>query len=66
MFPRRALVDEAGVLRQQRVERRQIARDDRVGGALKIALAQAMENAGLESSSRELTGSIKTLLDNRH
>jgi Fe-S-cluster containining protein len=31
-----------------------------------IALAQAMENAGLESSSRELTGSIKTLLDNRH
>jgi Fe-S-cluster containining protein len=28
-----------------------------------IALARAMENAGLESRSRELTGSIKTLLD---
>jgi hypothetical protein len=31
-----------------------------------VALAQAMENAGLENSSRELTGSIKTLLDKRN
>lgn len=31
-----------------------------------IALARAMENAGLESRSRELTGSIKALLDKRH